>query len=63
MLILVNLEINRKKHIMYINYQPHHMSFCSREKQLFLKRLVQLRSIVYVTVITGPVNCLGAQVC
>ena len=29
---------------MYINYQPQHMSFRSREKQSYLKRSVQLRS-------------------
>ena len=28
---------------MYINYQPQHMSFRSREKQSYLKRSVQLR--------------------
>ena len=29
---------------MYINYQPQHMSFRSREKQSYLKRSAQLRS-------------------
>jgi len=43
-LILVNLEISLKKQTMSINYQPQHMSFCSREKQSYLKRSVQLRS-------------------
>ena len=28
---------------MYINYQPQHMSFRSREKQSYLERSVQLR--------------------
>jgi len=43
-LILVNVEINRKKQTMYINYQPQHMSFRSSEKQSYLKWSVQLRS-------------------
>ena len=46
-LIALNLAIKnfrKKKHEMYINYQPQHMSFCSREKQSYLKRSVQLRS-------------------
>ena len=30
---------------MYINYQPQHVPFRSREKQSYLKRSVQLRSI------------------
>ena len=41
-LILVNLEINRKKQTVYINYQPQHMSFHSREKHSYLKRSVRL---------------------
>ena len=46
-LILVNLEINRKrKQKMYVNYQPQHMLFHSREKQSYLEWSVQLRSSV-----------------
>jgi len=47
---------------MYINYQPQHMSFRSREKQSYLKRSVQLRSSLQFVNIswressTGPVN-------
>ena len=43
-LILVNLEINRKKQAMYINYQEQNMSFRTSEKQSYLKRSVQLHS-------------------